>query len=941
MRNITCVLASETWEKNSSKKYQKEVERMFELEGLRMISKLRKFRRGGGVRIIADITQISIIPLDIQSGNLEIVWALIKPLEESVVKEIITFSFYLPPKSRMKSKMNDHIITTLHQLLTRFPRAGIMGGGDRNDWNVSPVLDAIPRFQNLQHLPTLNGKNLDVFLSNLGCFYASSVVVPPLLPDDPTSGKPGDHSVPVLYPLDNHNIQTKEEYSERTTRPLPDSGVRLFGTMMINQDWDEVKDDDTTTQQDEALQSLLTRMLDDSCPTKTVRLRLTDKPFITRELKILDRQRKRAYRQVGKSQKYLLLNDRYERKLKAAAQNYLDKNVRAIKESDPGKAYSILKRLGAQPGETDACCFEVKEHCDLGLTASEAADRIAQKFSEISQEFPPLKVENLPSRVFHKIQNSKNQQKPMISQRLVEDKIDKANNTKGGVPGDLPVKLAKEFGPELAVPATKIFNNIVQTGKWPVRWKVENGIALNKVKPLQPESESELRIISMTPFLSKSFESIVMDWLLHFVGEKLDWSQFGGIKGSSSSHYLIDMITYILYNQDLKEPQAVVATMVDFEKAFNRQNHHILITKLSDMGTPGWLLKIVIGFLEERILIVTHKGKKSEPKEMPGGGPQGTILGMFLFLILINCAGFPNENRELGIKITQAIHKRKEIENKHWKYVDDLTVAEAINLKNKLTNDDDDILEKPLEYHSRTNEILPNESSQVQKQLSELNAYATENEMRINIKKTKVMLFNTARKHDFTPTFMIDDVLLEVVEEFKLLGIKITSDLKWNNNTKYITTKAYKRLWILKRLKALGANQAELLDTYTKQVRSVLEYGSVVWHAGLTMLNSSDIERVQKTACAIILGQKYYTYQAALTILGLKPLNSRREALCLKFAKKSLKSEKYSSWFVPDTNQTNTRRKVKPGKEVQCRTTRFRKSALPYLTALLNKSEII
>ena len=103
--------------------------------------------------------------------------------------------------------------------------------------------------------------------------------------------------------------------------------------------------------------------------------------------------------------------------------------------------------------QTPASCFEVKEHCDLGLTASEAADRIAQKFSEISQEFPPLKVENLPSRVYQKIQNSKNEQKPVISQGLVEDKIEKANNTKGGVPGDLPVKLAKEFGPELAVPA--------------------------------------------------------------------------------------------------------------------------------------------------------------------------------------------------------------------------------------------------------------------------------------------------------------------------------------------------------------------------------------------------------------------------------------------------------------------------------------------------------
>ena len=48
---------------------------------------------------------------------------------------------------------------------------------------------------------------------------------------------------------------------------------------------------------------------------------------------------------------------------------------------------------------------------------------------------------------------------------MVEDNIKKANNTKGGVPGDLSVKSAKEFGPELAIPACTIFNNIVQTEK--------------------------------------------------------------------------------------------------------------------------------------------------------------------------------------------------------------------------------------------------------------------------------------------------------------------------------------------------------------------------------------------------------------------------------------------------------------------------------------------
>ena len=102
----------------------------------------------------------------------------------------------------------------------------------------------------------------------------------------------------------------------------------------------------------------------------------------------------------------------------------------------------------------------------------------------------------------------------------------------------------------------------------------KKGIPLNKVKPKQPESESELRIISLTPFIGKMFERIVIDWLMHYVGSEIDWSQYGGIKGRSSSHYIIDMITYILYNQDLKEPKAVLTAMVDFEKALNWQNHH-------------------------------------------------------------------------------------------------------------------------------------------------------------------------------------------------------------------------------------------------------------------------------------------------------------------------------------------------------------------------------
>ena len=149
-----------------------------------------------------------------------------------------------------------------------------------------------------------------------------------------------------------------------------------------------------------------------------------------------------------------------------------------------------------------------------------------------------------------------------------------------------------------------------------------------------------------------------MIWLLEYVGNQMDWGQYGGIKGSSISHYLIEFVNYILYNQDLNIPHAVLAVMVDFSKAFNRINHNRIITILSRMGVPAWLLRIIMGFLTDRELIVRYKGKTSGRKLLPGGGPQGTRLGLFLFLILINCAGYDVLARNTGELITSKKNRR-------------------------------------------------------------------------------------------------------------------------------------------------------------------------------------------------------------------------------------------------------------------------------------------
>ena len=98
------------------------------------------------------------------------------------------------------------------------------------------------------------------------------------------------------------------------------------------------------------------------------------------------------------------------------------------------------------------------------------------------------------------------------------------------------------------------------------------------------------------------------------------------------------------------------------------------------IGVPGWLLKIVMGFLSERSIILRHNGASSSVKSLPGGGPQGTILGMFLFLILINCAGFEGTTKSQYPQLSARWLAKENPLTKLMKYVDDFSILEAVNM---------------------------------------------------------------------------------------------------------------------------------------------------------------------------------------------------------------------------------------------------------------------
>ena len=793
-RSIDVSFCTEIWEQEHNKEHQLEIEKLAELSGLKYLSTPRKPNsRGvsyGGAALVVNMRNFNVekIPVNIPQ-NLEVVWALLKPKNKSAkFKRIIICSFYSPPSKRRNSKMADHVVSTLQMLAATYPESGIIIGGDKNYMNISPVLNCGLRLKQCNDKATRQGVILDIIITNLYPYYNSPTLAPPIQPDNPDMGKPSDHWVPICTPHTDRFKPPRRTFRTVKFRPLPASSISKFGEWIVSEKWENISRNCSPSEQAQEFQSILQDKLDLFLPVKTFKISSQDKPWITKELKIIHRQKSREWVKRGKSAKYIELAKKFDEKYKHEAGKYLHKNLDELMDCQPGRAYRILNKMGAQPGDcTDSNSFTLQQYESESLTAEESAERIASYFAHISQKFPPISVQSLPPHVQSKLQGVS--QPPTISEYDAYLKIRKANKPKTGVPGDLPREIIKEFSPELAKPVSILVNNIVHNCEWPNTWKLEWVTPIGKIPT--PETEEDLRPISLTPFFSKVAEHFVVEWLLKYIKDKIDFRQYGGMKGNSTTHYIIEFINFILLNQDSKAQTAILACMVDYSKAFNRQNHNILITKLSDMGVPAWLLKVVMAFLSNRKMKVRYKGKLSSTKDLPGGGPQGTLLGLLLFLVLINDAGFQGQLNNAGELLTSRRNLKKANEI-HLKYVDDLTLAEAVNLPEKLVPVNTNERPLPDTFHARTGHSLPAEKSAVQQQLIKINQHAIENEMQINLDKSKVILFNPCNSIDFMPKIELNGSELDLVEKIKLLGIVIRSDLKWSDNTDNMIKRAYK-----------------------------------------------------------------------------------------------------------------------------------------------------
>ena len=320
-----------------------------------------------------------------------------------------------------------------------------------------------------------------------------------------------------------------------------------------------------------------------------------------------------------------------------------------------------------------------------------------------------------------------------------------------------------------------------------------------------PKDESEIRLIEITNYLSLQMEKIILKWLHTFISDKLDRNQFGGAKGHSIAHYLIEIMNFVLYNQDLSQTVSTLLTAVDLKKGFDKVAHNkIIYILVHQMETPTRLTRIIVSFLSQQKLSIRCRKEVSKSRDMPGGLPAGTIMGLNLFPILFNGAGPAASDIGIGRQISQPRHLRKPIPKGKVKWGDGCTVCTSINLKTALIPEDR-ALPRPRPYHARTEHRLPRDRNPMQAVLDSLCVYTHSHLMAINKTKTKATLCNTRTKWDFIPELSLNNEdNIEIVDEMKIVGYIMRSDMEMCSNTEYLVKKAFKRMWLIWRVKALA-----------------------------------------------------------------------------------------------------------------------------------------
>ena len=822
------------------------------------------------------------------------------------VKRIAVGSIYVSPRSQFKPETIDHIIETIHLLRAKFDNeVHFCIGGDFNRLNISDILECYGGLRQIVSVSTRKSATLEIVLTDLHSFFHPPTTLPPLQVDKDKKGKDSDHGIVVLAPKSNAQYKVDRVKKTIKTRPIQDSQLSKFENDLAQFPWENVFEGRHPDEQVRIFHNFLRSQLEHYFPEKTTQISNLDRKWFSPALKQLHRKMQREFFSHRKSNKYKQLKSQFKKMKRKALKSYYLDFVTELKQSDPGKWHVMAKKIGAIDQMTAG---NVQVESLIGYNNLQSAQKIADHFAKISNEYEPIDVSQLPCYL-------PAQPPPQVTEYDVYLRLSRLKKTKSTLPLDIPDKVRQECSPLLAGPLSSIINTSLTQSVYPADWKLEWITPAPKIS--HPKEISDLRKISSTSDYSKIFEGFLKDWIMEDVSENFDIGQFGGQPGTGTEHMIVCLVDRILQLLDRHpDRSAVIMTCLDWSAAFDKQDPTLAVKKFIQLGVRPSLIPLLASYLTDRHMRVKFNGELSAFLKLIGGGPQGTLLGQLEYLVQ------SNDNADIVLP------------EDRFKYIDDLSLLQLVCFAGLLT--EYDFLQHVASDIGIDDQYLPPDTNTTQTNLNYVSNWTKDNLMKLNEAKCNYMVFSRSDSK-FATRLNINNVHLERVPVTKILGIWLSEDLSWAKNSQEICIKAYSRMSLITKLKYVGVKTEDLIEVYILYIRSVIEYCSVAYHSRLTQVDRNKLERIQRICLKVILGDMFINYESALEMCGLDTLFERRTKRCLDFAKKCIKHPKNKRLFPLNARLHGQNQKSKETFIVNwARTDHYQMSTIPYCQRLLN-----
>ncbi len=791
-------------------------------------------KKGGGLMLYLRDTLPFRYWGELDDQMLETIWVTVAM--QRLPREIsnITIGLIYHPPGNKDRPMLDHIAGCIDHIHQKYPDTGVLLCGDFNQLKDSRIQRDLHLMQLVQK-PTRGKAILDKTYTNFPIYYGEPEVMAPI--------GLSDHCVVVCRPALQTDYKPPMTYMAWTRCTGANEKAMLL-LALRNAQWGDLYRAASCQQQYAIFEDKLRTLIDTHMPSKLTKRCSNDKPWVTDEFRILINRRKAAFR--INSVAYSCLRNKANRMRKSLRKTYFSSKISGAASGGRQWWRCVKEVTGAnfRPSGLRGLINSTSGGC-----SEELANKINQFLHSVNSHFKPLQEEDYTHGP-HEIPS-----KFIISVEQVEQRLCQLNPRKGEGPDGIPTWLLREYAHLLAPPVCAIYNSSIRESELPAMWRCATVVPIPKCNP--PKTvERDLRPVSLTPVLAKELEFFVCGWIMKQTGHLLDNAQFGAIKNSSTVHALVDMLHDWAGATDSRDTM-VRALLLDYRKAFDLIDHHILMSKLGQFGLPDFIVSWVAAFLHGRQQRVRVGEHLSAWLPVHGGVPQGTRVGPIVFLFMIN----------------DLLEDQRRV-----KFVDDTVTWECCHVSGR--------------------------DSRLQVIANDADSWSDRNGMQLNVDKTKEMIVSFSRKHpsEGIPPLTIGGAEIERITSAKVLGVVVSSNLSWQAHIDYICPNASRRLYFLSMLRRAGASRKDLLTFYKATVRSAVEYACVVWHTGLTGEQADRLESVQRRALNII--EPGSTYEQALADTGLEALHARRERLARSFYHKVQDPEHKLHHLLPGPRQS-------------------------------------